>query len=147
MRRPSSAAAFTSGLAIHSAGSYRSIGASTAVFAALGLLAGHAAVRIARQTKARWRVIIRPLASALVVLGLFGAGGQNIDVIAHATGFGAGLLLGGAVLSAAIRVGEAPAGHVKAGTWAAPGTHAHGRHGHCSTTPPRAGFRFTRATA
>lgn len=70
-----------------------SIGASTAVFAALGLLAafyfffGH----LNRNTWARrWA----PLVGGLWVLTWLGTGDENTDIVAHLTGFLAGLLLG-----------------------------------------------------
>jgi len=69
------------------------IGASTAVFAALGLLAafyfffGH----LNRKTWAhRWA----PLVGGLWVLTWLGTGDENTDIVAHLTGFLAGLLLG-----------------------------------------------------
>jgi membrane associated rhomboid family serine protease len=76
-------------------GDYRSIGASTAVFAALGLLTGRA-VREAMRDKhpQRWRGVFVPLAAGFAVLGLYGAGGVDVDVVAHVTGFGAGFGLG-----------------------------------------------------
>lgn len=83
--------------ATYSGVNYRSIGASTAVFAALGLLAAHAMVQLRRMPRSSWRIMVRPLLSAVVVLGLFGAGGQQIDVVAHTTGLIAGLVLGGVV--------------------------------------------------
>ncbi|HVU22981.1 MAG TPA: rhomboid family intramembrane serine protease [Opitutus sp.] len=81
--------------ALHYPEEYRSVGASTAIFAALGLLTGRA-VRVALRSghPHRWRGLFVPLASGFAVLGLFGAGGVQIDVLAHATGFAAGLLLG-----------------------------------------------------
>ncbi|ACB74270.1 rhomboid family intramembrane serine protease [Opitutus terrae] len=79
----------------HRADDYRSIGASTAVFAALGLLTGGAVRRVMRgRTTERWRAVFAPLASGLVVLALFGAGEVHIDVVAHTTGFVAGVALG-----------------------------------------------------
>lgn len=87
-----------------------SIGASTAVFAALGLISGHAWLRDAppdaRRLK-RWA----PLVGGVMLLGLTGMGGggndlgfgalpevSNVDVVAHVTGFisgcGLGALLG-----------------------------------------------------
>ncbi len=74
---------------------YRSIGASTAVFAGLGLLTGRAIRAGWRALPAqRWRKAFVPFASGVAVLGLFGAGGVQVDALAHATGFGAGLALG-----------------------------------------------------
>jgi rhomboid protease GluP len=74
---------------------YRSVGASTAIFAALGLLTGRA-TRVVLQAvgQRRWRPLFIPLATGLVVLGLYGAGGARVDVPAHLTGFAAGLVLG-----------------------------------------------------
>jgi membrane associated rhomboid family serine protease len=74
---------------------YRSLGASTAIFAALGLLTGRA-VRVLRQRHRpwRWRAVLVPLAAGLALLALFGAGGPQTDVGAHLTGFVAGLALG-----------------------------------------------------
>ncbi len=76
-------------------GPYRSLGASTAIFAALGLLTGRA-VRVVMRAKHphRWRALFVPMAAGLTVLALYGAGGQQVDVIAHITGFAAGLVLG-----------------------------------------------------
>jgi len=80
---------------LHSGDDYRSLGASTAVFAALGLLVGRA-VRLMSRTghPHRWRTLLTPLFAGLVVLGLYGAGGVEVDVLAHAMGFGTGLLFG-----------------------------------------------------
>jgi membrane associated rhomboid family serine protease len=81
--------------ALHFGDDYRSLGASTAIFAGLGLLTGRAIRALARSDQSpRWRTMFPPLASGVVVLGLFGAGGVNIDALAHATGFGAGLATG-----------------------------------------------------
>ena len=74
---------------------YRSLGASTAIFAALGLLTGRAArVLLHPGHPRRWRAALMPLSAGLAVLALFGAGDLHVDVLAHATGFGCGLLLG-----------------------------------------------------
>ncbi len=81
--------------AMHYPEPYRSLGASSAIFAALGLLTGRA-VRVAggRGHPHRWRTLFVPSAAGLTVLALYGAGGPLVDVLAHVTGFGAGLLLG-----------------------------------------------------
>ncbi len=81
--------------ALNYPGPYRSLGASTAVFAGLGLLTGRA-IGLARldPRKGRWKAVLAPLAAGLALLGLFGAGGIEVDIGAHAAGFGAGLLLG-----------------------------------------------------
>ena len=82
-------------VALHSGDNYRSLGASTAIFAALGLLVGRAVRVISRSEHPhRWRTLLTPLFAGLIVLGLYGAGGVEVDVMAHALGFGAGLLFG-----------------------------------------------------
>lgn len=81
--------------ALHAGTDYRSLGASTAIFSGLGLLTGRALRVLGRSgPPRRWRAMVVPLASGLGVLGLFGAGGVEVDVLAHATGFGAGLVVG-----------------------------------------------------
>jgi rhomboid protease GluP len=78
--------------ALNYPGPYRSLGASTAIFAALGLLTGRA-IRAVRRSR-RWQAVFAPLAAGITLLGLFGAGGIDVDVGAHATGFAAGLIWG-----------------------------------------------------
>jgi rhomboid protease GluP len=79
----------------HHSGGYRSLGASTAIFAAVGLLTGRALRVVLRvDHRYRWRTLFGPLAAGLTVLALYGAGGQQVDVMAHLTGFAAGLVLG-----------------------------------------------------
>jgi rhomboid protease GluP len=74
---------------------YRSLGASTAVFAAVGLLTGRALRVVLRAGHPHlWRTLFVPFATGLTVLGLFGAGGQQVDVMAHLTGFFSGVVLG-----------------------------------------------------
>ncbi len=81
--------------ALNYPGPYRSLGASTAVFAGLGLLTGRAIGLERLDPRAgRWKAVLAPLAAGLALLGLFGAGGFEVDIGAHAAGFGAGLLLG-----------------------------------------------------
>jgi membrane associated rhomboid family serine protease len=81
--------------AVNFPGPYTSIGASTAIFAGVGLLAGRA-IRIAWQSSHphRWRAMFAPFAAGATVLALYGAGGQRVDVGAHLTGFVAGLVFG-----------------------------------------------------
>ncbi|MCE3285029.1 MAG: hypothetical protein K0R70_1285 [Steroidobacteraceae bacterium] len=73
-----------------------SAGASTAVFALLGLLAAYAWRRRADQGE-RWAYRWAPLIAGVCLLGFTGVGGERTDVLAHLTGFvtggGAGLLL------------------------------------------------------
>lgn len=81
--------------AAHFPGPYRSLGASTAIFAALGLLTGHATrIAVNGRHPHRWRSFFVPLASGLAVLALYGAGAPSVDVFAHVTGFVAGTVLG-----------------------------------------------------
>jgi membrane associated rhomboid family serine protease len=71
---------------------HRSIGASTAVFAALGLLTAYAWRRGLSQTS--WRARIAPIAAGVALLAFTGTGGENTDVLAHLMGFAAGFGLG-----------------------------------------------------
>ncbi|MGH8019017.1 MAG: rhomboid family intramembrane serine protease [Opitutaceae bacterium] len=75
---------------------YRSIGASTAVFAGIGLLTGHAvrAALTGRATGPWVRRLFVPLMAGLILLGWLGAGDWQTDVVAHATGFAAGIAVG-----------------------------------------------------
>ncbi len=74
---------------------YRSLGASTAIFAGIGLLTGREIGVMRRTTHPnRWRAMFGPLAAGLALLGLYGAGGLHTDVGAHVTGFLAGLVFG-----------------------------------------------------
>lgn len=81
--------------AMHYPGPYSSIGASTAIFAALGLLTGRA-VRLASITAHphRCRSFFAPAAAGLIVLALYGSGEPSVDVLAHIAGFVAGAVLG-----------------------------------------------------
>jgi membrane associated rhomboid family serine protease len=64
------------------------IGASTAVFAALGLLSGLGSPR-----EKRWPAVLAPLGAGLALLAWLGSGGQRTDVGAHLFGFAVGLAL------------------------------------------------------
>jgi membrane associated rhomboid family serine protease len=75
---------------------HRSIGASTAVFAALGILTAYTWRRgFLRETP--WRGRIAPIVAGLGLLAFTGTGGENTDLLAHFTGFvvgfGSGLAL------------------------------------------------------
>jgi membrane associated rhomboid family serine protease len=76
---------------------YSSIGASTIVFATLGLLAAYS---WRRRTGAggRWPYRWAPLIAGIALLGFTGVGGERTDVLAHLTGFLAGVG-GGSALS------------------------------------------------
>lgn len=72
---------------------HTSIGASTAVFAALGIVAALAWMRRSRPNEsrlARWA----PLVGAVVLLSFLGTGGVQTDVLAHVAGFFSGGILG-----------------------------------------------------
>lgn len=79
--------------ALVQAPTHSSIGASTAVFAALGVIVSHA---LRRWGDDRERPLRRwsPLIGGVVLLAFTGVGGERTDVAAHVTGFLAGLLLG-----------------------------------------------------
>jgi len=95
--------------ALNYPGPYRSLGASTAVFAGLGLLTGRAIRAAPLETgPQRWRGVLAPLAAGVALLGLLGAGGLHVDIGAHATGFSAGLVWGFAAASRPAR--PAPVG-------------------------------------
>ncbi len=72
---------------------HRSIGASTAVFAALGLLSGFA-WRRRLSLRERWMYRWTPLLAGISLLGLMGAGNEHVDVVGHVLGFVAGVGLG-----------------------------------------------------
>jgi membrane associated rhomboid family serine protease len=75
---------------------HTSIGASTAVFAALGLLAAYTWRRgFLRDTP--WRARIAPVVAALGLLAFTGTAGENTDLGAHLFGFIAGFLGGVAI--------------------------------------------------
>jgi len=72
---------------------HTSIGASTAVFAALGLVASYAWTRrrhLNLSAPMRWA----PIVGGVILLGYLGTGGARTDVFAHVAGFGCGALLG-----------------------------------------------------
>lgn len=72
---------------------HASIGASTAVFAALGIIVSHTLrARAPAQEKRllRWS----PLIGGILLLGFIGVGGERTDVAAHISGFLAGLAIG-----------------------------------------------------
>ena len=74
---------------------HTSIGSSTAVFAALGMLVSHALFPTDKNQSwfRRWS----PLIAGVALLGFTGTGGERTDVTAHVTGFIAGVLLGWAL--------------------------------------------------
>ena len=81
-------------------GQHLAIGASTAVFAALGLLAAYTWRRgFLKHTP--WRMRIAPIVAGIGLLAFTGTGsgveGDNVDILAHLTGFIAGFGLGTAL--------------------------------------------------
>ena len=73
--------------------SHRALGASTAVFAALGLLTGLAwteRLSFRERNWYRWA----PLIAGVCLLTLFGAGAEHVDVLGHFLGFAFGIVAG-----------------------------------------------------
>jgi len=74
---------------------HRSIGASTAIFGALGVLVGHAiAAKLTPDGSIKLTQRAAPLIAGIVMLLLTGFGTGNVDVMAHVFGFAAGAPLG-----------------------------------------------------
>lgn len=73
--------------------SHRAAGASTAVFAALGLLAGLAWRQRLTLRERRWHRWA-PLIAGVCLLTLLGAGNAHVDVLGHALGFLFGVAFG-----------------------------------------------------
>jgi rhomboid protease GluP len=66
--------------------SHVSIGASTSVFGAVGMLGGLGLARRGRRKVPRRRAWV-PVAAALALLAMLGSGGESVDVLAHLFGF------------------------------------------------------------
>ena len=75
---------------------HRSVGASTAVFAALGAMSAFS-WRERLHRPQRWVRRWGPLIAGVILLGWTGSAGEGTDVIAHVAGFGVGALLGATV--------------------------------------------------
>ncbi len=88
---------------------HRSLGASTAVFAALGLLGAYVATHRRRGGARRWAERWGALIAAGAILAYTGSGGERTDVGAHLTGFAGGALFGWG-LARAGRSGSRPGG-------------------------------------
>ncbi len=72
---------------------HRSVGASTAVFTALGVMSAYTwreRLRLPQSWVPRWG----PLVAGIILLGWLGTAGKETDVMAHLLGFGIGVLLG-----------------------------------------------------
>ncbi len=74
---------------------YRSVGASTAVFTALGLMAAHS-WKLRYPIRQSWARRWAPLVAGTVLLGWLGTAGEGTDIIAHLLGFVVGCALGAA---------------------------------------------------
>jgi len=83
---------------------HRSVGASTAVFTALGMLAAHS-WRTRFHLPQRWALRWAPLVAGVVLLGWLGSAGEGTDLVAHATGFIVGVLIGAAAALPNIKYG------------------------------------------
>jgi rhomboid protease GluP len=72
---------------------HESVGASTAVFTALGLMAAYTwreRLRLPQSWVRRWG----PLVAGVILLGWLGTAGKHTDIMAHLLGFAVGVLLG-----------------------------------------------------
>lgn len=83
---------------------HTAIGASTAVFAALGLYAAYlwTGRRLIRNS---WARRLAPVVGAVMLLAWFGTGDERTDIVAHLTGFLAGFGIG-ALLGRMLQPGE-----------------------------------------
>lgn len=72
---------------------HRSVGASTAVFTALGLLVAYS-WRLRLALPQGWASRWAPLVAGALLLGWFGTAGEGTDIVAHVLGFAFGCLLG-----------------------------------------------------
>ena len=90
---------------LHYPEAFKSLGASTATFGALGLLVGSSAwVAWHGRSMRRLGGAALPVIAGAILLGWFGAGGgdpaSQVDVLAHVMGFGTGAVLGLAIVRA-----------------------------------------------
>jgi rhomboid protease GluP len=100
---------------------HRSIGASTAVFAALGILSAFTWRRgFFRGTP--WRTRFAPVTAGIALLAFTGTAGENTDLGAHlfgfVAGFAAGAALAGIALPRGVRI-QAAFGGVSIGVFVA----------------------------
>ena len=72
---------------------HTAIGASTAVFAALGLLSAYlwTGRRLIRNS---WARRLSPVVGGVIMLAWFGTGTERTDIVAHLTGFMSGFVIG-----------------------------------------------------
>ncbi|MEX2123828.1 MAG: rhomboid family intramembrane serine protease [Woeseia sp.] len=83
--------------------SHRSIGASTAVFAALGLLSGFV-WRARLMAQDRWPYRLGPIVGGIALLAFTGTGDENTDIGAHLAGFVCGFATGTALTLVTLRL-------------------------------------------
>jgi rhomboid protease GluP len=81
---------------------HAALGASTAVFAALGALSAYS-WRERWQVRQRWARRWGPLVAGVVLLGWTGSSGEGTDLVGHVAGFAAGVLLGAAAAQPHLR--------------------------------------------
>lgn len=80
---------------LHRAEPFASIGASTATFAALGILVGLAIVELSRSgAYHRLKALAVPLLAGIILFSWFGTSGEQTDIGGHALGSLCGLTLG-----------------------------------------------------
>lgn len=72
---------------------HSSIGASTSVFAALGILVSHALIPRDAAQRSRFQRL-SPLIGGVILLAMMGIEGERTDVSAHVTGFLSGMAIG-----------------------------------------------------
>jgi membrane associated rhomboid family serine protease len=70
-----------------------SIGASTSVMGAAGILTAYQTIEGLRGRRGFHPGLLFPLGAGIALVGML-SGGENTDVVAHLAGFGAGLLMG-----------------------------------------------------
>ena len=113
---------------VHFSDAHRSLGSSTALFAALGLLSGTEIVaRLQHKGRARWPLIV-PIGAAIAFLGLFGGGGVKpdgtpipvgrVDLGAHLFGIAAGVMVGALFYYLGVRAQTSKTGQIAAGVCA-----------------------------
>jgi len=81
---------------------HRSVGASTAVFTALGLMAAYS-WRERRLIAQRPAQRYGPLFAGVILLGWLGTSGEHTDIMAHLLGFAVGGVLGALIASAGMQ--------------------------------------------
>jgi rhomboid protease GluP len=81
---------------------HSAVGASTAVFAALGALSAYS-WRERWHVRQRWARRWGPLIAGVVLLGWTGSSGEGTDLVGHVAGFVAGVLLGAAAAQPRLR--------------------------------------------